>query len=230
MSTEDLIQQLTSDLQPVRRLRPLAVRVAGWFVIALASLGLVMILMGVRRELGDAADRADFAIEAALLIVTALSAAVGALMVSIPGADLGKLARSLPIVVGTTTIVWALGELLVASATGAPTGRLTFAWHCVYKTASVAAIPSVALFMMVKRAAPLHAARAGFLAILATAAVGVLGANIICPNDRPLHMLLWHAAPLMLFAGLGAGLGTWLLRWRPDHPSNRSGDQPPAPH
>ena len=230
MSTEDLIQQLTSDLQPVRRLRPLAVRVAGWFVIALASLGLVMILMGVRRELGDAADRADFAIEAALLIVTALSAAVGALMVSIPGADLGKLARSLPIVVGTTTIVWALGDLLVASATGAPTGRLTFAWHCVYKTASVAAIPSVALFMMVKRAAPLHAARAGFLAILATAAVGVLGANIICPNDRPLHMLLWHAAPLMLFAALGAGLGTWLLRWRPDHPSNRSGDQPPAPH
>ncbi len=230
MSTEDLIQQLTSDLQPVRRLRPLAVRVAGWFVIALASLGLVMILMGVRRELGDAADRADFAIEAALLIVTALSAAVGALMVSIPGADLGKLARSLPIVVGTTTIVWALGELLVASATGAPTGRLTFAWHCVYKTASVAAIPSVVLFMMVKRAAPLHAARAGFLAILATAAVGVLGANIICPNDRPLHMLLWHAAPLMLFAALGAGLGTWLLRWRPDDPPDRSGDKQPAPH
>jgi hypothetical protein len=26
-------------------------------------------------------------------------------------------------------------------------------------------------------------------------------------------MLLWHAAPLMLFAGLGAALGTWLLRW-----------------
>ena len=47
-------------------------------------------------------------------------------------------------------------------------------------------------------------------------AVGVLGANIICPNDRPLHMLLWHAAPLMVFAGLGAALGTWLLRWQPD--------------
>jgi hypothetical protein len=224
-----LIQRLTSDLQPVRRLRPVAVRVAGWFVVALASLGLVMVLMGVRRELGDAADRADFAIEAALLIVTALSAAVGALMVSIPGADRGKLVRSLPIVIGTTTIVWALGELLMASATGAPTGRLTFAWHCVYKTASVAAIPSVMLFVMIKRAAPLHAARAGFLAILATAAVGVLGANIICPNDRPLHMLLWHAAPLMLFAALGAGLGTWLLRWKADEVPPLSGGKMSAP-
>jgi hypothetical protein len=59
----------------------------------------------------------------------------------------------------------------------------------------------------------LRAAWAGLLAVLATAAVGVLGANTICPNDRPLHMLLWHVAPLMLFAAIGAGLGAWLLRW-----------------
>jgi hypothetical protein len=214
VSTEDLIQWLASDLQPVRRLQPVAIRVAGWFVVALAALGLVMVLMGVRRELGDAVDRTDFAIEAALLIVTAVSAAVGALLMSIPGAERARLVRLLPIVAGSATVLWALGEQLIASAMGAPTGRLTFAWHCVYKTASVAAIPSVVLFVMIRRAAPLHTARTGFLAMLATAAVGVLGANIICPNDRPLHMLLWHAAPLMLFAGFGAGLGTWLLRWR----------------
>jgi hypothetical protein len=214
VSTEDLIQRLASDLQPVRRLQSVAIRVAGWFVVALASLGLVMVVMGVRRELGDAVDRTDFAIEAALLIVTAVSAAVGALLVSIPSAERARLVRVRPLVAGSATVLWALGELLIASAIGAPTGRLTFAWHCVYKTASVAAIPSVVLFVMIRRAAPLYTARAGFLAILATAAVGVLGANIICPNDRPLHMLLWHATPLMLFAGLGAGLGTWLLRWR----------------
>ena len=74
-------------------------------------------------------------------------------------------------------------------------------------------MPGIALFMMVRRAAPLRAAWAGLLAVLATAAVGVLGANVICPNDRPLHMLLWHVAPLMLFAAIGAALGTWLLRW-----------------
>lgn len=32
------------------------------------------------------------------------------------------------------------------------------------------------------------------------------------PNDRPLRMLLWHVAPLMLFAAIGAALGTWLLK------------------
>ncbi len=92
-------------------------------------------------------------------------------------------------------------------------GRISFAWHCVYKTTSVATVPGVVLFLMVRRAAPMRAAWAGLLAILATAAVGVLGANIICPNDRPWHMLLWHVVPLMLFAALGAALGAWLLRW-----------------
>ena len=75
----------------------------------MASLGLVMVVMGVRRELGDAVDRTDFAIEAALLIVTAVSAAVGALLVSIPGAERARLVRLLPLVAGSATVLWAFG-------------------------------------------------------------------------------------------------------------------------
>jgi hypothetical protein len=211
--TEDLIQQLAGDVQPVSRLRPVAMRLAGWVVLAAVSFGVVLLLMGVRRSLGDGADRADFAFEAALLIVTALSAAAGALVVSVPGAERSPVVRWAPVIAATASILWAAGELGYAAATGAPTGRLTFAWHCVYKTSSIAAVPGIALFVMVRRAAPLRAVWAGLLAVLATAAVGVLGANVICPNDRPLHMLLWHVAPMMLFAAGGAALGAWLLKW-----------------
>jgi hypothetical protein len=211
--TDDLIQQLAGEVQPVSRLRPVAMRLAGWLVLAAVSFGVVLLLMGVRRSLGDGADRADFAFEAALLIVTALSAAAGALVVSVPGAERSPVVRWAPVIAATASILWAAGELGYAAATGAPTGRLTFAWHCIYKTSSIAAVPGIALFVMVRRAAPLRAVWAGLLAVLATAAVGVLGANVICPNDRPLHMLLWHVAPMMLFAAGGAALGAWLLKW-----------------
>ena len=211
MRTEDLIQELARDAQPVTPVPPIARRLLGWVVLAAVSFGVVLFLMGVRRDLGDSSDRIDFAFEAALLIITALSAAVGALTVSVPGAERSPLVRWAPVIAAAASIVWAAGELVYAAATGAPTGRLTFAWHCVYKTSAVGAVPGVALFLMVRRAAPMHAAWAGLLAVLATAAVGVLGANTICPNDRPLHMLLWHVTPLMLFAALGAALGTWLL-------------------
>jgi hypothetical protein len=210
--TEDLIQQLASEVQPVERLRPITARVVGWVVLAAVSFGVVLFLMGVRRELGDGADRADFAFQAALLIMTAMSAAAGALVVSVPGAERSPLVRWAPVIAAAASVLWAAGELAYAAAIGAPTGRLTFAWHCIYKTTCVGAVPGVALFLMVRRAAPLRAVWAGLLAVLATSAVGVLGANMICPNDRPLHMLLWHVAPMMLFAAIGAALGSWLLR------------------
>jgi hypothetical protein len=211
--TEDLIQQLVADSRPVARLPSLAVRAAAWLGVAVASLVVVMLLMGVRRELGDAADRVDFAFEAALLVLTTVSAATGALLVSIPAAGTSPRVRWVPVALATACVLIAAGELGYAAVTGAPTGRLTFAWHCLFKTTSVAVVPGVVLFVMVRRGAPLQTAWAGLLAVLATTAMGVLGANIICPTDRPLHMLLWHVAPLMLFAGAGAGLGRWLLRW-----------------
>jgi hypothetical protein len=211
--TDEFIQQLAGEITPVRPLGRPRRRVAGWLVIALASLAVVMMLMGVRRELGDAADRADFVFEAALLLLTAISASLGALLVSVPGAERSAWTRWAPVVFGAACVTWAAGELVFAAATGAPTGRLTFAWHCVFKTTSVAAVPGIALFAMVRRGAPLSGAWAGLLAVLATVAVGVLGANIICPNDRPLHMLLWHVAPLVVFAAGGAALGRWLLAW-----------------
>ncbi len=213
MRTDDLIRQLTTDADPVRPLPSIPLRVLGWTVLAAVSLGAVVMIVGARRDLADAVRHADFAFEAALLIVTAMSAAVGALVISVPGAERSAMVRWIPVIVGVACILWAVGELVTASATGAPTGRLTFAWRCIYKTASVAAVPGLALFLMVRQAAPLRAGWAGLLAVLATAAVGVLGANVICPVDRPVHMLLWHVAPLMLFAGIGAALGSWLLRW-----------------
>ena len=213
MRTEDLIRELASDAPPVRRLQPLAVRLIGWIALALLSLAAVTMWMGARQDLGEVLQHASFQFETAMLILTAMSAAVGALTVSIPGRERSAVIRWLPIAGGAICILWVAGELVFASVTGAPTGRLTFAWRCIYKTASVALVPGIALFVLVRRAAPLHAAWAGLLAILATAAVGVLGANVICPIDRPLHLILWHVGPLMLFAAAGAGLGTLLIRW-----------------
>jgi hypothetical protein len=213
VSTDRLIRELAADARPVRRLAPLRWRVLGWLALAAVSLALVLMMMGVRRTLGDNLDRVDFALETVLLIVTAISAAIGALLVSVPGRERSAAARWIPLVAGASTILWAAGEIAVAAAMGAPADRVGFAWHCIYKTASVAAVPGIVLFVMVRRAAPMYAARAGLLALLATAAVGVIGANIICPYDRPVHMFVWHVAPIALFAALGGALGAWLLRW-----------------
>lgn len=213
MRTDELIQRLAADARPVQPLPRLSRRIAGWAVLTAVSFGVVLIVMGARRDLAAAVTERDFQLEAALLLLTGISAAVGALVMSVPGGERTRLVRWVPVVAAVASVLWVVGELAMAAATGGPVGRIGLAWPCVLKTTSIAAVPGAALFVMVRRAAPLHASWVGLLAVLATAAVGVLGANVICPNDRPLHMLVWHVAPLILFAAAGAALGTWLLRW-----------------
>ena len=141
MRTEDLIRELAKDAPPVRRLQPLTVRLIGWVALAALSLAVVTMWMGARQDLGQVLWESNFQFEAAMLILTAMSAAVGALTVSVPGRERSALVRWLPIVGGAICILWVVGELVFASLTGAPTGRLTFAWRCVYKTTSVALVP-----------------------------------------------------------------------------------------
>lgn len=212
METDELIRSLAADGKPVRRVRRPLVRAAGWGVLALTSLAIALLLMGARRELGGGADRALFGVEAFLLLVTAVSAVVGALLVSVPGAARSPLARWLPVGAAAASVAWVAGEVLYAVASGMPIGRFGVSWHCVLQTTAVATGPGAVLFVMLRRAAPLNPGWAGLLATLATTAVGVLGANILCPTTRPLHILLWHVSPLVLFAGVGAALGAWLLR------------------
>jgi hypothetical protein len=213
VQTEDLIRQLAGEAQPVRRLPSWLVRIAVWLAVAVASGVLVVLWMGPRRDLFAVLLTPVFALETALLVLTAVTAAAGALIVAVPGAERSALVRWLPVTAAFAALFWIASELLVVAAGGGPVGRFGEAWGCVAMTIRVGFVPGVVLFAMVGRAAPLRAAWAGLLALLATSAVGVLGTNIICPLDRPVHVLIWHVLPMSLLAGLGAALGIVFLSW-----------------
>lgn len=213
MQTDDLIRELAADGRPVRRLRPWLHRAGVWVSVSALSAALVILYTGARRDIGDVMWSPAFLLEAVLLLVTGASAAAGALIVSVPGAERSKVVRWLPVVAGAAALLWIAGELGMVVATGEQTGRVGPAWWCVQRTLLVGLLPGLVLFAMVSRAAPLRAAWAGLLALLATSAIGVFGTNIMCAVDRPMHLLLWHVGPMVLLAAAGAGIGATLLDW-----------------
>lgn len=211
MHTDDLIRELAADGRPVRRLAPWLHRVVIWVGLSALCAATVIVTSGARRDLGQMWWSPAFMLEAVLLLVTALSAAAGALIVSVPGAERSKLVRWLPVMAGAAALLWIAAEVVFTA--GVQGGRPVVAWWCIQRTLLVGLLPGIVLFAMIGRAAPLKAAWAGLLAVLATSAVGVFGTNIMCSVDRPTHLLLWHVGPMALLAAAGAGIGASLFDW-----------------
>jgi hypothetical protein len=211
--TDDLIRELAADARPVRRLSPWLRRTALWTLVAAVCAVAVIVGVGTRRDLTQVIWRGPFVFEAFLLVVTAISAAGGALIVSVPGAERSRLVRWLPVVAGAGALLWVTGELAVVLASGEQPGRFVLSWWCIQRTLLVGLVPGILLFAMVGRGAPLRAAWAGLLALLATSALGVLGTNIMCSVDRPVHVLLWHVGPMAVLSAAGAFIGASVFDW-----------------
>jgi hypothetical protein len=211
--TEELIRSLAKEAGPVRRLPSWLIRTVSWLVLAVVSGVAVVAGIGARSDLADVLSTPAFALGSVLLVLTAFTAAAGALILAVPGAERSAVIRWLPVTAAIAALTWVAGELVTVAASGGGVGRFGASWGCVERTVWVGVVPGIVLFAMVGRAAPLRAAWAGMLALLATGAVGVLGTNVLCPVDRPLHLLLWHVLPMPVLAALGAGLGLWLLAW-----------------
>jgi hypothetical protein len=211
--TEELIRELAHEAAPVRRLAPFRVRLAFWGATAAGMWVAAVWWFGVRGDLSTAVWTVTFQVKTALLLLTAITAASGALLVSVPGAERSAAARWLPVAGLGSLLLWVAWELTTAAAAGTASWRVGAAWGCTAQIVAVGLVPGVALLVMVHRAAPLRAAWAGLLALVATGAIGALGTSTICPSDRSMHVLVWHVLPLVAIGALGAAIGYATLGW-----------------
>ena len=205
MQTEQLIEELVSGLQPVRRLRPPWLRALRWLaavavLIALALLGfanwaLVMQRMAVPR----------IALECAAAGLTGLTAVFAAFMCSVPGRSPRWAALPLP-----TFALWlavsGLGCLHTGWSLHGPNGFIGDSSHCFGFIVGVSVPLSIGLFAALRRARP--------IALLPVAALGTLGVAALAdfileffhPFDVTVIDLALHLAGIAVVMGIGIAL------------------------
>lgn len=213
MKTDDLIVALARSARPVRPLAAPSVRMAGWTVAAVSVAALGAVVIGPRTDLQIAVHHRMFLALAAVTLVTALSSAAGAFMLSVPGAERSPLQRVVPIVAG---LAWASGLAFLLSAGGDPVRRivaLPIHVACVLEITGFGVLAGWPLFGMLRRAAPLRQAWSAALATLAATALGATATQFVCPIDDPAHQLVGHALPVVLLSALGALAGRRSLDW-----------------
>lgn len=213
MKTEDLITSLAADAAPVSGMsleRQAALAVAAGFAVTLA---LFAAFYGPRPELAAAMSQPVTLAKTLLpLLLCGLAWSV-VLRTARPGAPAGAAAR----------LVWVVpaamaGLLLWALLTTAAGQRLQlFIGHSIdvcLPSIMLLSLPILGgLLAVLRQGAPVHPARSGALAGLASAGLATAVYSLFCTEDSPLFYGVWYNLGIMLVAGLGAVLGRRFLRW-----------------
>jgi hypothetical protein len=227
--TDDLILELARDANPVRRLPPPGRRAALWLALALPYAAFVIALSGSAPGLGQMAQNTRFLVEQAATLATAVTAAVAAFSLLVPGRS-----RRLAWLPLFPLAVWllTLGQGCLADwrRLGPEGLSLRIDWDCFVPMFWIGLLPTVAMVVMLRRGAPLAPRQTMTLGALAIAALTNFALQLFHVGDVSIMVLVWHFGSAVLFSALVGWLGAGLLSWRRLQPAIASygGDRPTA--
>lgn len=212
MKTDDLILMLAGDADAV------APRVwRGRYALALgAGLAgaavLMVLLLGVRPDIVDALRLPMFWVKLAFPAALAAGALLAAIRLSRPGVAIGRVALLLA---APVLAVWVLAAMALL---GAPEDRGMLVWGetwaaCLVNIPLLSLPAFVALLWVMKSLAPVRPALAGAAAGLLAGALGAVVYALHCPELAAPFIGLWYLMGMLIPAGIGALIGSRLLRW-----------------
>lgn len=212
IKTPDLIELLATNLTPVRRLRPPMRRAARWLLLAALVLTLLAVSQGLRPDLAQKLQQPAFAVSMAASLLTGVSAAIAAFLVSLP--DRSRLWLLLPV---PALGVWLSNigyQCMVQWISVGPDGvSLGEAARC-FATLVLTSLPlSLSMFVMLRYAAPLRPTAVTLMGSLAVAAITATALSLFHAIDATVMILMWNVGTAVLLVGLGGLFGRKMFRW-----------------
>lgn len=213
MKTDQLIDILSSNLEPVDQSRAqralrIALAIGGGLAVAL-----IAVALGMRTDLEETG--------AVLFLVLKLAFTLG--VVALATAHLRKLVRpggerETPLVYASLPllVVIVLAAVALASAPSSHWHGLIMGNHWVDSLISiplVAVVPFAALVWAIRRGAPTNLAKAGAVAGLLAGGISATAYSLNCTDDSLPFIAVWYGGTLAICTLAGAALGPRLLRW-----------------
>jgi hypothetical protein len=207
---ERLINELVTDLLPVRRLQPPGVRALAWLVVVVATaavLAVIADLSALGHRLGAAPDMWVSVIGSTL---TAILAAIAAFQLSLPDARRTWALLPLPAVL-LWIVASGVGCLRTWFVPGTHAAGLGEARDCLIFIVGLSVPLSALLIMMLRRACPLQPELTALIAGLASAAAAATLLNFFHPFDAVATDLAVHAFAVAIVIGANRAFSGRLL-------------------
>jgi hypothetical protein len=211
MQTEELIRTLTSDCAAVRRLAHPGRRAACWFAISAGYVVAVVIVIGLRPELSSKLGDLKFLVGVGAAFLTSMMAAA-AFCAGCPGRPIWERFAPVPFLalwLGTLgTGCW--HDWLALGVTGLAIRPEPVCFQVIF---AIDFIPSILIFAMIRRGAPIAPMSAMGLAALAASALAAAALRLVHTVDSSLMVLVWQFGSLVVLTLLEAPFGRLFLRW-----------------
>ncbi|MFO1090590.1 MAG: DUF1109 domain-containing protein [Hyphomicrobiales bacterium] len=210
MKTDDLIDALVAD-RPAQEPPPGRALARSLAVGVPVALLLMLAILGVRPDIGEAMGGWRFPLKIATMTVLAATAGWLAWRAAYPTARTSLSALLVPAVL----IVGGLAAetLLVPPADWA---RITLGHNALACLASIplfSLAPLAAALLALRSAAPANPRLAGALAGLLAGGIGATFYGLHCFDDSPFFVVVWYTIAIGFVTLIGSILGNRFLRW-----------------
>lgn len=211
MNTDQLIQELSGSLAPVKRLASPGRRLGQWLAVSVPVLAAITVFFGFRPDLAQCLADNRFVIQNLLALITGLTAAWAALASSVPGYRSRQLL--VPLVPAMAWLASA-GEGCWAEWQASGWANLDSILHqkCLPEIVGSGLVPALVLMVLLRRGLALNPSLTAGLAALAAAATGSAALSLFHDGDTAWVTLTWHVGSAAALSALAAVFGSRLLR------------------
>ena len=213
MKTNDLIAMLAADASAIPTASPLRRCAQAIAAGMTARLGRVLTLWGLNPELSELTHTQVFWVKVLWLVLTCTFAAPVVMQLSRPGMAAGRGVWGIAAALLGMTVL-ALAQVATVDADTGMQLMLGESWQMCSASIAALSVPLLAaLLWMLRGMAPTRPALAGASAGLMAGAIAGLVYSLHCTETAYAFVAVWYVAGIAVMAGVGALLGSRLLRW-----------------
>jgi hypothetical protein len=215
MQTERLIERLTAELTPVRRISGPLTRLAWWLLVSVPAAGLVAWAFGLRPDLAARLADRTFLVEEGAALLTALVGIYAALCAGLPDEPGWKV--WLPM---APMALWLglLGRQCVdVFLRLGPDGlSITSDAMCLPAIILGGLVPAIVIVMMLRRSGKFRTTHACLCGALGAAALGAAVLRLYHREDAAIMVIVWQLGSVALFSLVAGAISRMFVDTRPD--------------
>jgi hypothetical protein len=212
MRTDDLIGQLSANLEPVKRGAVGRLLLATVMIGMIGSAVIMLGVLGLRHDIDSAMMSVGMWTKLAYTLAIAVFAFFLVERAGRPGADMSKPALLLALPILSIVLL----AVMQMNAPGADMPKLVLGHSsrvCAFLVILTALPTLAATFLALRRLAPTRLTQAGALAGLFAGAAGAFVYSFHCTEGSAPFIAIWYSLGIVLTTALGALLGRHFLRW-----------------